>query len=356
MLHPTIQPDRSFRRRGAMFAYLVVALIALVGVTSLAVDVTRVRLAKSELQAAADALARYTAGGLSQGVTAAQNRFTSAAAEQIVDGSALTVNASTDLEFGIWDPSTRTFPPLSGNARAGATAVRVTLNRTTARGNPVSLTFARAIGRSTADVKATAIATRGNVYAPEVEADSSPWLAGMPSGSIVPKSDGNPTDAKAPAQSPYQVTEIPIVPGQKISFRDINGMTAYEDSDWYGPDGQTDWIVRQAPVNGINATRAPLNSLVGIFLDDRAPNTWSQQPELDFSTASSRNFTTLSPKLKQVFFIGDGVNDSGQLQEFVVPTGATRFYLGIMDEKGWWWDNVGTIKTTILDNKVQLVK
>jgi hypothetical protein len=77
---------------------------------------------------------------------------------------------------------------------------------------------------------------------------------------------------------------------------------------------------------------------------------------LDFSTSNSRNFTQLSPKLKQVFFIGDGVNDNGQLQDFVVPAGATRFYLGIMDEKGWWWDNTGTLSTTMMDAKVTLVK
>lgn len=31
-------------------------------------------------------------------------------------------------------------------------------------------------------------------------------------------------------------------------------------------------------------------------------------------------------------------------------------HVGIMDEKGWWWDNTGSIQTTFLNNKVTLVK
>ena len=149
---------------------------------------------------------------------------------------------------------------------------------------------------------------------------------------------------------------LTIAGGVKLYFREANGITSYAGSGQYGPDGETDWIVAQDPANGINTTKAPIQSLVGIFLDDRAPDTYAQAATLDFSTAASRDFSTLSPGLKQVFYIGDGMNSAGQLQEFVVPTGATRLYLGIMDEKGWWWDNSGTISTTIMDSKVQMVK
>jgi hypothetical protein len=65
---------------------------------------------------------------------------------------------------------------------------------------------------------------------------------------------------------------------------------------------------------------------------------------LDFSTAASRNFSTLSPQLKQVFFIGNGLDASGNLQSFTAPPGATHLYIGVMDEEGWWWDNTGTIQ------------
>ena len=51
--------------------------------------------------------------------------------------------------------------------------------------------------------------------------------------------------------------------------------------------------------------------------------------------------------LKQPFFIGDGVrNDGVTPQSFVVPTGATRLYLGIMDGQQWS-DNSGGYSCTV---------
>ncbi len=45
----------------------------------------------------------------------------------------------------------------------------------------------------------------------------------------------------------------------------------------------------------------------------------------------------LSPFLKQVFFIGDGLtgNGTGAAQQFIVPAGATRLFLGPADGTGW---------------------
>ena len=43
--------------------------------------------------------------------------------------------------------------------------------------------------------------------------------------------------------------------------------------------------------------------------------------------------------MKQVFFIGDGMTDGGTVQSFIVPTGATRLYLGTMDGFGWAGNN-----------------
>jgi len=343
-------------RRGVSMPYLLVTLSGLFAIISLAVDFGRVQIAKTQLRAAADNIARYAASGLAQGVSTTQSRATTAAADNKVDGQSLSIDVNTDLEFGVWDSSARTFTVLTGASRASATAVRVTVRRTAARGNPVPTVFAALLGRHSVDVTATAIAARGLVIAPVVDADACPWLAGMPNGSQVAGYGGNTTPAVAPAQSPLLVSGLPITPGGKLYFRQTSGTTSYQDAANYGPDGNTGFIVAQQAVNGINTTKGPLNSLVGIFLDDRAPNTWAQAASLDFSTAASRDFTTLSPGLKQVFFIGDGLNSSGQLQEFVIPAGATRFYLGIMDEKGWWWDNTGTLSTSMLNDKVTLVQ
>jgi hypothetical protein len=85
-----------------------------------------------------------------------------------------------------------------------------------------------------------------------------------------------------------------------------------------------------------------------VFLSDSAPNGGSSAPAtLDFTTASSRDFSTLSPKLKQPFFIGDGLRNNGDHQTFVVPSGATRLYVGSMDGQQWS-DNAGGFSVTVL--------
>lgn len=344
------------KRPGFSIIYCTVLMVLMTAFVAFGVDLARVRLAKTELQRAADAAALYAADGLSKNLTDTQlrQRCVDAAGDNKCDGTQIVLNATQDVDWGTWDPGVALFTTVSDPK--SATAVRVTARRTYATGNPIPTIFARVLGRNSFDVTAVSIAARGHVISPSVQASGSPWLAGMPSGSTVPATGGNPTPAKAPANSPSQITDLPIVPGSHLYFRNTSGSTSYDGAGTFGPDGNTDWMVQQDPVNGINSTKAPLNALVGIFLDDHTPSSTGMNATLDFSTSSSRNFTTLSPKLKQVFFIGDGVTDSGQLQDFVVPSGATRFYLGIMDEKGWWWDNTGTLSTTMMDQKVTLVK
>jgi hypothetical protein len=90
--------------------------------------------------------------------------------------------------------------------------------------------------------------------------------------------------------------------------------------------------------------------LVGVFLGatepaDPAPSI------LDFT--SNADFTSLSPLIGQTFFIGDGASNTGfggngPRQEFVVPNGATRLYLGFADayafvgDPGYYSDNGGS--------------
>jgi Flp pilus assembly protein TadG len=343
-------------RRGTTIIYCTVMLVVMIAFVACGVDIARVRLSKTELQRAADAAAMYGVAGLTKNLSGGQikQRCVDAAADNKCDGSSVVLIPGSEVEWGTWDPDIRSFTVVADPS--GATAIRVTAQRTYAKGNAIPTIFARVLGQNSFDVKAVSIAARGHVISPTVKAMGSPWLAGMPTGSTVAASGGNPTPAKAPANSPAQITDLPINPGSHLYFRNTSGSTSYEDAGTFGPDGNTDFLVQQDPVNGINSTKAPLNALVGIFLDDRTPSSWSMNGSLDFSTTSSRNFTSLSPKLKQVFFIGDGLTDSGQLQDFVIPTGATRFYLGIMDEKGWWWDNTGTLSTTMMDQRVTLVK
>lgn len=168
---------------------LTILLIVLVGFVSLAVDVGRVRLAKTQLQNAADAAAFAAAVGLEQlpqqGVGVAQDGAVDAAAENTdIDvnassgarkDSAVAIVPDEDIEFGIWRPDTRTFEPLESNGggvdeRREANAVRTWARRVTTytdangvtvrRNNGLKLMFAPIIpgGPFKGEIQAKAVA------------------------------------------------------------------------------------------------------------------------------------------------------------------------------------------------------
>ena len=95
---------------------------------------------------------------------------------------------------------------------------------------------------------------------------------------------------------------------------------------------------------------APVNALVGVFLNDNLPTSSGAPPGLDFRPSGlGTAFLTLNPALKQVFFIGDGRtgNGTGAVQQFIVPAGATRFFLGTVDGFGWN-TNSGTFSVQVI--------
>jgi hypothetical protein len=138
--------------------------------------------------------------------------------------------------------------------------------------------------------------------------------------------------------------------GQILNFDNIDGTARHDPNmTYYNPDGQLDDIGHNNLTksdsnsttnsyyneNGIADMRAPINALVGVFLDDKNPATSTPPSNLDFSSDASRDFDTLQPKLKQIFYIGDGMNGAGGHQKFVVPKGATRLYLATWDFYEW---------------------
>ena len=76
--------------------------------------------------------------------------------------------------------------------------------------------------------------------------------------------------------------------------------------------------------------------LAGVFLDDTTPATGPGGPtrltDANFPEGAGFN---IWPQLGQSFFIGDGLNDTNQPFGYVVPTGATRLYLGFLDGGGF---------------------
>src|SRR5688572_17274021 len=124
MRTPSRHDDRRRRRRrpGMTLVWGIITFTALMAVVSLAVDLGRVQLARTELQQAADAAARYAAAGFPRGVSAAQDNALAAAAENRVLGKPVALVREEDVEFGAWDAAARTFTPYAGSARAGAGA------------------------------------------------------------------------------------------------------------------------------------------------------------------------------------------------------------------------------------------
>ncbi len=166
-----IRGDKSKLRQGVSIIYVAVTAIAVVGLTSFAVDFGKVQLAKTQLQNAADAAARAGVSRISS-VTDAQNYAIQFAAANNVDGTPVALNVNSDIEFGIWDKSTRVFTVVTGPARASATALRITARRTTARGNAIGLIFAKAFGRNTCDINASSTAYVDNRFFGVVGLDS----------------------------------------------------------------------------------------------------------------------------------------------------------------------------------------
>lgn len=342
-------------------------LVVIVGFGSFAMDLSRVQAAKSELQAATDAAARYAARAMrsNNGVTSsAADNASAVFAESRVDGTAVPFNANSDLEIGIWTPNNKTFvvTPLNAGANAVRLRTKVQFNNTR------PLFMLGALGRQVT-VRAQSIAMmNGKTGSSWVSAKGNPWLAGMPSGS---KSNNWRPDAphvhdtagSAPnsQMSPGMISlaSADILPGSTIMFDNVTGMANNGGGDVtnFTADGNTGWIVSlgdstagsgyvSKPMNGISNVRAPINSMIAVFLSDSAPNATAAPAALDFQTSAQRDYTTLSPLLKQTFFIGNGRRSTGEVQQIVVPPGATRLFIGNMD--AWQWnDNNGGYNATI---------
>jgi len=372
-------------QRGIALIYTVIAVSALMAMISLAVDLGRVEMTKTQLQRAADAAARYGASGLANiinGQSAAAANAVAAAADNLADGTPVVLDPQNDVQLVIWNSTTGTYTVT--NDPTLANGVRVTPQRSAARGNAVAMTFARLIGVTSCDitnVSAVATLVAQKSAAITIPATGNPFLAGMPPGAQAsqgnphndPDTAGNPVkptsfsttppappDPAVQLQSPIE-TGLPLIAGQALTFDGIVGgannksATTVFTADGNPGDIETNYSGNDNNIGNINA---PLNALVGIFLDDNPPNQGStpNPSVVDYSTQESRNFQTLSPPLKQVFFIGDGRTDDGQVQTFIPPAGATRLFLATWD--GFEWsNNIGSLSANVhLPATVSLVK
>lgn len=348
-----------------------VSLTALMGFASLGVDLGRIQLTKAELRRAADAAARVGAAGIEVSAGQARSDALAWAKKNACDGRLLK-DESVAITVGRWDVTTRTFTT-SLKFNETYNAVRVVLTRPAVGPESVPLVWGNVIGVKGTKVTAECIA----MYVPglnvnqQVDGTANPFLAGVPQGGVAsvinphgkPDYAGDPTssDPALRRQSPIMVP-MAVKAGDIIQFDEAATGTVRHDPslDFFDPDGELADIghnnvtkgdsgsksTKMYNENGIADMWAPINSLVGVFTSDADPRGTAAPESLDFRTASSRDFSALQPKNKQIFFIGDGMNSGGGRQSFVVPEGATKLYLATWDFYEWN-NNLGTRKIKI---------
>lgn len=331
------------KRSGIAVIWVVVILVLMIVISSMAVDYGRAHLIKQELRRTADAAARAGASALLQDPDRAVRLAKEYAAKQNVDGKPVTL-LDSDIQVGVWNKTTRTFTQKFGTDRLSSDAIRVVAVRSAARGDAMPTMWGKLTKKTHFDIHGETIAIKVDHISVDqnVQATANPFLSGMPAGTLAsPNNPHNSPDYAGTTSNPRQSPELirmPLIDDAVLQFDGIDGVMRHDPNlAFYEPDGQLNSIGRNTnkAEHGISDINGPINALVGIFLDDKQPNLTKAPTSLDFSSAASRDFNELKPQLKQVFFIGDGLNSKGIKQNFVVPKGATRLYLASWDFFEW---------------------
>lgn len=360
---------QNYYRRGTALVYATVAIVVFLAFTVVVVDVGRLTLAKSQLQDAADAAARYAAVGMvssSTPTTTAQQHAVAALGSLTVDGGPLSASNLT-VTVGTWNESTRVFTASSNNPNAVKVDLLLNLGES---GRPKL--FASAMGNQASSViRSSAIATASvgsTQFSPP--ASGNIWLSTASSGTVNQnfRSDNSTVWDYAGSsgntrQSPLELSldDLNLRPGDALSFEGLSGTAIYvTNGGQNSADGVSNFIVALGEtypgsvpttnMNGMSNLRAPIGAIIAVFLNDNASSSGSAPSNLDFNDSTQRDYSTLSPQLKQVFFVGDGKRSNGEVQKIIVPSGATRVFIGMMD--AWQWnDNVGNFKFNVYGRK-----
>ena len=281
------------------------------------------------------------------------------------------VTCTADLVFNSTSSRIYPIPALAATDNCGVKSVNYSITGATSRngsGNNASGAFNTGVSfitwrvtdssnnvstcRSTITVKPFTVIDSSAVTVPGT---SNPWLAGMPGGTQALYGD------IAPANAPV-LANINLTTGSWIEVSNVLGSVSHGYYPLVGPDGCQNAIECQfesfiishdvGAEYGKSDLTAPINSLVGVFLDNNTPTEPAPSP-LNFSTALSRDYTELHPQLKQIFFIGNGKTSSGAQQKIFVPENAARLFLGTMDGVEWKNNNGAfNVRISMLGNPI----
>ena len=171
----------------------------------------------------------------------------------------------------------------------------------------------------------------------DIPGTANPWLAGVIDGTMAEHVDS------APRHSPVLAAGLDLSPGV-LQFAATGAVTYNPLEPLQPPDGNAGFLYSKLDELGKSGLKNRMCSLVGVFLDDTDALASSPPAALDMT--DNFNFHSLSPQLNQPFFIGDGLTDDGVVQDFHVPAGATRLFLGTHDGFDWR-NNQGMFQVTV---------
>jgi Putative Flp pilus-assembly TadE/G-like len=356
------------RRRGISLVWAVCTMSVTLGMASLAVDFGRVQSARAEMQASVDNATRYGATAwnqysdqaLSERIRITRVRIAQALRDNRIDGDLTRIRLGRDVDFGTWNATTGVFTELTGDARANANALRVDAVYGDDQTEGIETYFAGLIGMNRIKLNVDVVVAMPGVQTDSgsttVDAKSNVWFAGLPSGQVA-RTAWNDYTYQTESDAD-EVTTVAVTPGAVLEFNATGNLSNVPWTYNNTPDGDG-WVCNNVTDNlgGKSNCLLPINAVMGVFLGPDDPRNSPAPPDLDFSSQASRDYLSLSPQLKQTFFIGDGRTSGGVQQRIVVPPGATRLYLGSMDPWGWW-NNAGTAVVNIRQytSKPTLVK
>ena len=153
----TTLPQLLRDRGGAVLPIVAAGATMLFGMGALAIDLGRAYTTQNTLQTAADAAALAAVREIADPARARQvaERIVEAYFPQAHFGDVLSADG---LAIGVWNPASRSLGPVATDGDA----LRITLRRTAANGNPERLHFARIFGWETLDLEAVAVAVLGS--------------------------------------------------------------------------------------------------------------------------------------------------------------------------------------------------
>src|SRR5439155_6550554 len=119
-----------------------------------------------------------------------------------------------------------------------------------------------------------------------------------------------------------------------VCSSDLSGQVGVDGFSLVPPDGVAQDGKTTGSFFGLSSVSGPAGGLVGVFLGPDVPMQGEALPTLLNFTAGAREVPVVYPVLRQVFYIGRGRTSGDALKSFVVPHGASRLLLGVLDSAG----------------------